>query len=110
MTNTSFTLALRGDVEFSYRFTEAVCSGAVPVLVADGWVPPFNSLVPFDNYGVRVSEDRLDTLLPTLRGISDPTWNEMRRRAVHICRSYMGSVDRAIHTMLTLALEQDNEL
>lgn len=41
MSSSKFTLVVRGDAEYSYRFTEAVCSGAVPVLVADGWVPPF---------------------------------------------------------------------
>lgn len=47
LANSSYTLIPRGDCEFSYRFTEAICSGSVPVLVPDGWVVPVSRLVPF---------------------------------------------------------------
>ena len=31
--SSKFTLVVRGDVEYSYRFTEAVCSGSVPIII-----------------------------------------------------------------------------
>lgn len=52
MSSSKFALVVRGHAEYSYRFTEVVGSGAVPVLAADGWVPPFSTLVPFRKYGV----------------------------------------------------------
>jgi len=47
MQSSRFNLILGGDVEFSYRFNEAVCSGGVPVLVTERWVPPFSEFLPF---------------------------------------------------------------
>lgn len=97
MFDTVFTLVLRGDQPYSYRYTEArnlfylnlhsfpfpfshsraaappqaVCSGAVPVVVlSDGWVLPFASLRPFDDFGVLASEGELSTLVARLRGLS----------------------------------------
>ena len=42
-----FGLVMEGDGLFSFRFNEAVCSGAIPVLVSSTQVPPFHDLVPF---------------------------------------------------------------
>merc|ERR1719389_1347958 len=69
--SSKFLLILRGDVEFSYRFNEVVCSGGIPVLVTDSWVPPFNELVPFESYGVLCKEDRVGELLPKLKSLND---------------------------------------
>jgi hypothetical protein len=105
LANSSYTLVPRGDLEFSYRFTEAVCSGSVPVLVSDGWVVPFSrSLVPFEEYGVRAGEEDPTALLSTLRGITEGQRTVMQQKAQEVCQEYMGSVDRSIDAMLSIAL------
>lgn len=107
MANSSYTLVLRGDCEFSYRFTEAVCSGSVPVLVSDGWVVPFSrSLVPFEEYGVRASEADPAALLPILRGISEEQRIVMQRTAQEFYHKYVESVDKSTDAMLSIALRQ----
>jgi hypothetical protein len=105
LANSAYTLVPRGDCEFSYRFTEAVCSGSVPVLVSDGWVVPFSrSLVPFEEYGVRVIEEDSAALLSTLRGITEGQRTAMQQKAQEVCQKYVGSVDRSIDAMLSIAL------
>lgn len=43
LSDTAFTLVMRGDRPYSRRFCDAVCSGVVPVLLlSDGWVVPFS--------------------------------------------------------------------
>ena len=73
LVNSSFTLVLRGGKEFSYRFTEAVCSRSVSVLVSNEWIVPFSEhLVPFPDYGVQVSEDaEAGKFLSTWRALID---------------------------------------
>eukprot|EP00581_Thalassiosira_minuscula_P011638 CAMPEP_0183717536 /NCGR_PEP_ID=MMETSP0737-20130205/11131_1 /TAXON_ID=385413 /ORGANISM="Thalassiosira miniscula, Strain CCMP1093" /LENGTH=465 /DNA_ID=CAMNT_0025947003 /DNA_START=127 /DNA_END=1524 /DNA_ORIENTATION=+ len=44
----TFAGAPRGDCLFSYRFTEITSAGAVPVVYANDWLPPFASRVDMD--------------------------------------------------------------
>jgi hypothetical protein len=41
LADSKFGAAPRGDNTFSYRFTEVLSAGAIPVVHADGWVLPF---------------------------------------------------------------------
>merc|ERR1712060_696615 len=66
-----FNLILPGDIEFSYRFAEAVCSGGVPVMIGAHWVPPFDEFVRFESYGVYIQKDLLHTILPILEAKTD---------------------------------------
>ncbi len=113
MFNTTFALVPRGDVEFSYRFAEAVCSGSIPVLIADGWVPPFSGLdnvdssivTRFEEYGLEFAEDvALETVVLALKGVQEDRLESMRRKAKETCERHMQPVDVSIDTMVRLAL------
>ena len=43
MRNSVFAGAPRGDCLFSYRFAEIMSAGAIPVVYANDWLPPFSS-------------------------------------------------------------------
>lgn len=47
------------DVLFTYRFSEAVCSGGIPVMVTSSQVPPLQDLVPFETYGVLIRDEEI---------------------------------------------------
>lgn len=89
-----FSLILSGDNEFSYRFTEAVCSGGVPVLVTDRWVPPFEGSVPFKSYGIKVSEADLreGRLMAELEKYTLTDLEEMRRQGRKLCENSLNDV------------------
>jgi len=104
---TTFALVFvpRGDVEFSYRFAEAVYSGSIPVLVADDWVPPFSRLdnvnnsiaVQFEEYGLELAEDvALDTVVPALKGVQAHRLESMRRKARETCERHVQHVEVSI--------------
>lgn len=95
-----FNLILRGDVQFSYRFNEAVCSGGVPVLVTDSWVPPFNEIIPFQSYGVLVHEKDLLSLMEILRGIPDARVEAMRKVARVSCQNAFKSLETTTKLLL----------
>lgn len=44
---------------FTYRFSEAVCSGGIPVMVTSSQVPPLQDLVPFETYGVLIRDEEI---------------------------------------------------
>ena len=56
MYSSSFALAPRGDCLWSYRFTEALSAGAIPVIYADEWQIPFREAVDPASYLVVVPE------------------------------------------------------
>jgi Exostosin family len=51
-----FSLCPRGDELYSFRFAEALRFGSIPVVLADGWEPPFRRMLPPDEYMVRIAE------------------------------------------------------
>ena len=104
MSNSNFTLVVRGHREYSYRFTEAVCSGAVPVLVADGWVPPFNAVVNFREYGVSLKEENYLDLITVLRNIEGTRVIEMKQAAMGFCHNHLVSVHHQWDTLTELLL------
>ena len=105
MAASAFTAVVRGDVEFSYRFTEAVCSGAVPLLLADGWVPPLNSTVPFHTYGVAAAQaDIGGALVDRLRSMPLQEHARLRANALRFCHRHVGSVYHAAESLIDEAL------
>lgn len=90
--NSQFVLILRGDVEFSYRFSEAVCGGGIPVLVTDLWVPPMEPLVKFEEYGVLIQEKEIDTLKIRLESMDDATKNRLQQKSKSICKKYVHDI------------------
>ena len=55
--NTKFALVPRGDNKFSYRFTEALSAGAIPIFHGDNHVLPFRpELVDWNRCGLVLPE------------------------------------------------------
>lgn len=106
MSRSEFALVIRGDVEFSYRFTEVVCSGSIPVLVSDGWIVPFSSLISFENYGVRIPQQEVNNIVEVIRSIKRTQREKLRIQSQRVCQLYLGSVERQIQTMLHVAFSK----
>jgi len=70
LVQSEFALVPRGDELFSYRFTEALAMGCIPVVLADGWVLPFSELYDPQQYSVVVGESQWRSIPKQLRGIS----------------------------------------
>jgi hypothetical protein len=104
MSDSVYTLIVRGDAEFSYRFSEAVCSGAIPILIADGWVPPFESLVPFEMYGSAFMESDIREMVSVLRKNTADKAKQMQSEALRFCYRHIINVHKQWDTMLSIIL------
>lgn len=60
--NTTYALIPHGEGRWNRRFYEAVDATAIPVIVADGWVPPFEPLIDWTRACVYVSEAALRSM------------------------------------------------
>ncbi|CAJ1360173.1 unnamed protein product [Effrenium voratum] len=88
-----FPLILEGDMLQTFRFTEAVCSGGIPVLVTSSQVPPLQELVPFESYGVLFREEELPSLVARLRALDGLTRARLRERALQVCRAHFRTLE-----------------
>ena len=51
-----FGLVPRGHGVYSFRLTEVMLAGAVPVIMSNGWVLPFSEFLDWDAFSVRLDE------------------------------------------------------
>lgn len=60
--NTTFALVPHGDVPWSFRFSEVVAAGVIPVIVADGLDLPMSQLIRWEDAAIRISERALERM------------------------------------------------
>lgn len=85
--NSAFGAAPRGDNLFSYRFTEQLSCGAIPVIYADGWVLPFR--LEWSEAAVIIPEHNASHSVEILKAISKEKRCQMRRKGLEFFEKYM---------------------
>jgi glucuronyl/N-acetylglucosaminyl transferase EXT1 len=68
--NSTFAFVPAGRSPASYRFLEVLSAGAIPVLIADDYVRPFESLIQWERCLLQFSTHDLHRILPTLRSLA----------------------------------------
>ena len=87
-----FSAVPRGDNLFSYRFTEVLSVGAIPVVLADGWVLPFTkTLVDWSNCVVTIPEDDVLQIPSILRSMSRQEQCRRRKTCYEYYVKYMAT-------------------
>ena len=86
-----FSGAPRGDAKYSYRFTEVLASGGIPIVMSDDWVLPFRpELVHWDECIILIPEK--ESGVKMLKYIDSITMSERcqrRQKCYDIYRTYM---------------------
>jgi hypothetical protein len=105
-----FSAVPRGDNLFSYRFTEVLSCGSIPVVYADGWVFPFHPiLVDPRDYAIIIPEDQVNQSRAMLSQISPATQCRMRRRGMQVYQRYLkGGMENVRGIVETLELMHHN--
>ena len=98
MKESVFAAAPRGDCLFSYRFAEILSAGAIPVVYADGWLPPFNTFnetakqaFDWSACAVFIPESEYGKTLDILRAIPMAKRCEMQQCAIQAWDRYLSS-------------------
>ena len=82
-----FTLASRGDGNYSARFYEALSLGVVPIIPDTDIVLPFEEVIPYDEFIVRIPLDSLNKaplIVSSFYEENKDNWNLIQEKA----RSY----------------------
>ena len=69
--SSTFALCPRGNGLYSYRLVEAMAAASIPVIVSDGYVLPFPTLINWSSFSVVVSESKIRQI-PALLSLLPP--------------------------------------
>lgn len=93
--NSTFGFSPRGDDHYSFRLTETLASGAVPIVIDDDFTPPYGTHRMKD-WAVWISEDSIERSPNFLRNMSEEKICEIRRHgedAMQYARDMPGTVE-----------------
>ncbi|MCO5568377.1 hypothetical protein L7F22_022076 [Adiantum nelumboides] len=87
--NSTFGLAPAGRSSASYRLIEAMSAGAIPVLVTDNYVKPFEGLIRWHQCALQFPTSEIARILPALRTMSREEMERRQRYCLFIYRKYL---------------------
>lgn len=92
-----FSACPKGDNLFSYRLTETMSCGSIPVVYADHYLYPFHSLlVNWSDVAIIIPEARANETLSILRNVTREDQCRRRRRVIEIYDKYMKTPEGTI--------------
>lgn len=108
LSDSIFAAVPRGDCKYSYKFTEALSAGAIPVYLGDNWVWPFRAeLVKWEECAVILPERDVDHTMQVLKEISPQERCERRKKCYSIYKAYMetgvGTIDGLVEGLHRVA-------
>jgi len=101
MTKGKFGATPRGDNKFSYRFSETLSAGAIPVVHADEWVLPFDrEVVEWNRCAVVIPEEQWNRTVDILKRIGPNQRCQMRQYCYKVYQKYFVNSEATIAGIL----------
>ena len=98
-----FAFVPRGEAEFSYRLPEVMSFGCIPILVADGLVPPFDRSLNWREFALLQQEARIGEIPAILAQLPPGRVAAMQRGVEEAYRRCLDGTDRVAATLLAEA-------
>ena len=73
-----FCLVVRGRTVWTRRFTEVFQYNCIPVIVSDGYLPPFSNVFDWTSFSLRIAESDIFKLPQILENVSEKIWYKMQ--------------------------------
>jgi len=102
LSDTAFMLLPRGKEKWSYRFTEAILAGSIPVVIADGLTLPYEELIDWSEASISIPEEKAtdaDGIMQMLPTDADKILS-MRKKVCEIRDKYFASGKLRAEAML----------
>lgn len=88
--DSKFGLVPRGDAMFSYRLMETMAMGVVPIIISDGWQLPFEDMLDWSEFSIRIHEDDISTIPNVIEAYRDKAC-EMSAKVYDVYHTYMAT-------------------
>lgn len=102
--NSVFTLCPAGFGRWTFRLTQALSYGSIPVVISDGYVKPFPELIKWDEISLTVPEADLRTVPALLRSFPRSRIKEIQEN-IKACAHLFS--EQGLYAMLQWRLERD---
>ena len=100
--NARFCAAPRGVGLDSYRLVEVMQFGCIPVIISNGYVPPFASALDWQLFSLSLAEPDIKTLPTILGAMPDAKRLRMAQHVAFVFDQFLSSRQRAAAMALTL--------
>jgi hypothetical protein len=98
-----FQLIPRGLGLHSHRLLESIRAGSIPVLLSDGYVLPFDSIIPWEKAIIRIPEIEFQSIPEILSAIDSKRMHQLQCNGLHIYHQYFmrpgGSMELAFRIL-----------
>ena len=100
MLHSEFVLVPRGNGMYSYRLSEAIASGAIPVVIADHYTLPFSEFLNWKDFAVIVPEHEMLDIPNILSQITPDQRRILRCNLFKVWRHHFLNIDKHISSTL----------
>ena len=98
-----FAFVPRGDALFSYRLLEVMARGAIPIVLSDGWVLPFDRLIDWESVALRFHHDAVREIPPLLEAMAPEEVAGLQAGVRLVYSEYLSGLDRIVEAMFAEA-------
>ena len=96
-----FAGAPRGDCLYSYRFSEVLSAGAIPVVYADGWILPYTKdIVNWNDVSLLLPQAEVNRTMDVLKSFNSDRLCEMQQKVVQFYDEYVRDSDARLRGIL----------
>jgi glucuronyl/N-acetylglucosaminyl transferase EXT1 len=98
--NSTFALAPAGRSPASYRMFEIMSNGAIPVLIADNYVKPFETLIQWQYCILQFPTNEMHRILPTLRSLAMKEVEDRQRYCKQVYEEFLKDDITLVRTVI----------
>lgn len=84
-----FCLVVRGLVTSTLRFSEVFLHSCIPVIISDGYIPPFSRSINWRTFSIVIPEDEVVRIPEILGSISEEKWNYLNRNLLQVRKHFL---------------------
>ncbi len=106
--NSRFGIVARGDALFSYRLLETISRGAIPIIISDGWVLPFDRTINWDNCSLRFHQEAIEDIPFIVEKMEEKRLIELQEKSIRNYKLFFQDINAIMRTMLNEAFKIKN--
>lgn len=91
--NSQFCLLLRGTTGWTFRTSDVIYSGCIPVFLVDMALPYYHEIINYSSFSVLIEERHVEKLEETLLGITDEVMDIMQLRLLKVRKAFLYEID-----------------
>ena len=95
--DSKFALIVEGFGYATFRLTEMMSAGSIPVILIDHYVLPYDDILDWENFSIRIPEHKLEQVPDILRAIPAERVAAMHARLVFVYETFFRSLGTQVH-------------